>query len=123
MKQIFHKRPVLGLFVINGAMGAGLGVLLASALVYGDVNGLQVMMAQSVGIFAGWAMLSYAFACTFAALAMATAIMLHWGREEKDGSGGGLSIPADNRLQRVPAYARSRRPVSGSTRSPQNDRE
>lgn len=122
MMQIFHKQPILRLFVINGAMGAGLGVFLASALVYGDVNGLHGIMAQSVGVIAGWALLSYAFACTFAGLAMATAIMLHWDRDEKNGSGGGLSIPADSRLQRVPAYARVR-PVSDSARLSHHDRD
>ncbi len=110
--RIFPERPVLRLFVLNGAMGAVLGSVLASALVIGDIGGLRGIMAASIGVLAGWAMLAYVFACTFAGLAMATAVMLHWDRsDDDDDSDGGLTSRADDvmQLQAIPVRVKTGR--------------
>ncbi len=108
--RIFPERPVLKLFLINGIMGGSLGVLLATAFVFGNFFGLREIMASSIGVPAGWALLAYVFACTFAGLAMATAIMLHWG-EDDDDSDGGLTSRATEamHLEPVPIRVRARR--------------
>ncbi|MEN3929861.1 hypothetical protein WJT86_02145 [Microvirga sp. W0021] len=108
--RIFPERPVLRLFVINGVMGAVIGMVLASIFIFGDFFGLYQTMQRSIGVIAGWAMLSYVFACTFAGLAMATAVMLHWDRgDDDDDKGGGLGSRADDApgFQAVPVRVRS----------------
>lgn len=110
--RIFPERPVLRIFLINGIMGAVLGTVLASIFVFGDVVGLRGVMERSIGLFAGWALLSYVFACTFAGLAMATAIMLHWGnKDDDDDSDGGLRSRVDDNigLQAIPVRVRNTR--------------
>lgn len=107
--RIFPERPVLRLFLVNGIMGAILGTVLASIFVFGDFFGLRGTMERSIGVLAGWAMLSYVFACSFAGLSMATAVMLHWDRrDDDDDSSGGLGSRADDdlRLQTVPVRVR-----------------
>ncbi len=109
--RIFPERPILRLFLINGIMGAVLGVVLASCFVAANIFGLKDTMAHSIGVFSGWLLLSYVFACSFAGLTMATAVMLHWDRrDDDDDQDGGLRSPANNQaFQAIPVRVRERR--------------
>jgi uncharacterized protein (DUF58 family) len=57
-------------------MGVSLGVLLATALTATDIAGLAGVMARSIGLLAGFALLATLLGMAFGFMAAATAIML-----------------------------------------------
>jgi hypothetical protein len=84
--------PLLRLLAFNGSMGFGFGLLFATMLLLCDLHGLATLMAQTIGLAAGWALLAFVFGITFAAVAAGTAIML-LGPEEESGPHGLRPIP------------------------------
>jgi hypothetical protein len=67
-------------------MGVGFGVLLAAALIATDTAGLAGIMARSIGVLTGFALLATLLGMAFGFMAVATAIMLVRG---PDATGGG----------------------------------
>ncbi len=80
-------RVWIGHLLVNGAMGAGLGVLLAVAFVAADLAGLGSLMGRSIGVLPGFALLAGLFGVAFAFMAAATAVMLIRSLPERDNGG------------------------------------
>jgi hypothetical protein len=68
-------------------MGVGFGVLLAAALIATDTAGLAGIMARSIGVLTGFALLATLLGMAFGFMAVATAIMLVRGPDATGGRG------------------------------------
>lgn len=70
------KRPLIRLFVVNGAFGASLGVAFVLAALALDMRGLRTLIAGSDQAFVALALLTVSLSATFAGAAIGTAVMM-----------------------------------------------
>lgn len=68
--------------VINGTIGVLAGLSLSTALIAANIADLADLLRASIGVPAGWALLSAAFGSGYGFIAVATAIMLLAGGEQ-----------------------------------------
>lgn len=71
-----NDRVWIGHLLVNAALGAGFGVLLATAFVAADLAALGSLMGRSIGVLPGFVLLASLFGVAFAFMAAGTAVML-----------------------------------------------
>jgi hypothetical protein len=84
ISNTYHKQPqFLRLFVINGAFGILMGIVMAGMLIFLDIQGLGELSLHEKDGAVAIALLAAGLAITFGGAAIATAIMLlDWDEEE-----------------------------------------
>lgn len=75
MRALMQK-PLIRLFVVNGAFGALLGLAFVLAALALDMRGLRTLVAGSEHAFLALALLTVSLSATFAGAAIGTAVMM-----------------------------------------------
>lgn len=84
------KQPLIRLFVVNGFLGIGFGLAIATLLVMVDFRGVASLALTDPNGIVAVAMLALGLAVTCAGAAIATAVMLlPWEDDDHGGNGGG----------------------------------
>ncbi len=84
--------PIIRLFVINGALGFGFGLVVAAIMFAVDFRGMATLVWRSSNELVAVAFLTIGICTTFAAGAISTAVMLLPERDEDDSSYGGMDL-------------------------------
>lgn len=96
MRELYRK-PLIKLFVLNGAFGAVLGVLFVGLAFAFDLRGLGTLVANSDVAILALVILTFSVSATFAGAAIGTAVMLLPEREEDDKAYGGVDADGNPR--------------------------
>ncbi len=99
MRELYRK-PLIKLFVLNGAFGALLGVLFVALAFAFDLRGLGTLVANSDVAVLALVILTFSVSATFAGAAIGTAVMLLPEREEDDKAYGGVDADGNPRRPR-----------------------
>lgn len=99
MRELYRK-PLIRLFVVNGAFGALLGVAFVALALAFDLRGLWTLVSNSDVAILAVVILTLSVSATFSGAAIGTAVMLLPEREEDDKAYGGVDADGNPRRPR-----------------------